>query len=82
MSQLVAEPPKSPHTRSLPWASCSPSVSLPRMRRCLRPLGDVISFCPPLIINRAEIDFLFDAVTRALDRFASELRNEHKRKVA
>jgi 4-aminobutyrate---pyruvate transaminase len=48
----------------------------------LRPLGDVISFCPPLIINRAEIDFLFDAVTRALDRVASELRKEHKRKVA
>jgi 4-aminobutyrate--pyruvate transaminase len=48
----------------------------------LRPLGDVISFCPPLIINRSEIDFLFDAVTRALDRVASELKNEHKRKVA
>ena len=48
----------------------------------LRPLGDVISFCPPLIINRAEIDFLFDAVARALDRVASELKNEHKRKVA
>ena len=48
----------------------------------LRPLGDVISFCPPLIINRAEIDFLFDAVARALDRVASELTNEHKRKVA
>jgi 4-aminobutyrate---pyruvate transaminase len=48
----------------------------------LRPLGDIISFCPPLIINRAEIDFLFDAVTRALDRVASELKSEHKRKVA
>jgi 4-aminobutyrate--pyruvate transaminase len=34
----------------------------------LRPLGDVISFCPPLIIKRSEIDFLFDAVTRALER--------------
>jgi len=48
----------------------------------LRPLGDIISFCPPLIIDRAEIDFLFDAVTRALDRVASELKDEHRRKVA
>ena len=48
----------------------------------LRPLGDIISFCPPLIIDRAEIDFLFDAVTRALDRVASELQDEHRRKVA
>jgi len=48
----------------------------------LRPLGDILSFCPPLIINRAEIDFLFDAVSRALDRVASELKDEHRRKVA
>jgi 4-aminobutyrate--pyruvate transaminase len=48
----------------------------------LRPLGDVISFCPPLIIDRAEIDFLFDAATRALDRVASELKDERKRMVA
>jgi 4-aminobutyrate--pyruvate transaminase len=48
----------------------------------LRPLGDVISFCPPLIVNRAEIDFLFDATTRALDQVASELKNERRRKVA
>jgi 4-aminobutyrate--pyruvate transaminase len=48
----------------------------------LRPLGDVISFCPPLIIDRAEIDFLFDAVHRALDRVASELHHEQRRKVA
>ena len=39
----------------------------------LRPLGDVISFCPPLIIDRAETEFLFHAVSRALDRVASEL---------
>jgi 4-aminobutyrate--pyruvate transaminase len=48
----------------------------------LRPLGDVISFCPPLIIDRAEIDFLFDAVTRALDRALAELGGKHRRKVA
>jgi 4-aminobutyrate---pyruvate transaminase len=48
----------------------------------LRPLGDVISFCPPLIIDRAEIDFMFDAATRALDRVAAELKDERKRKVA
>jgi 4-aminobutyrate---pyruvate transaminase len=48
----------------------------------LRPLGDVISFCPPLIIDGAETDFLFDAVTRALDRVSAELGDEHRRKVA
>ena len=48
----------------------------------LRPLGDVISFCPPLIIDPAETDFLFDAVTRALDRVWAELNSEHRRKVA
>jgi 4-aminobutyrate--pyruvate transaminase len=48
----------------------------------LRPLGDVISFCPPLIIKRSEIDFLFDAVTRALDRVVTELGGRHRRKVA
>jgi 4-aminobutyrate--pyruvate transaminase len=48
----------------------------------LRPLGDVISFCPPLIIDAAETDFLFDAVTRALDRVLTELGNEDRRKVA
>jgi 4-aminobutyrate--pyruvate transaminase len=48
----------------------------------LRPLGDIISFCPPLIINRAEIEFLFQAVGRALDRVESELKHEHKRQVA
>jgi adenosylmethionine-8-amino-7-oxononanoate aminotransferase len=48
----------------------------------LRPLGDVISFCPPLIIDPAETDFLFDAVTRALDRVWAELNSAHRRKVA
>ncbi len=48
----------------------------------LRPLGDVISFCPPLIIRGAEIDFLFDAVTRALDRVAAEIGGDGRRQVA
>jgi 4-aminobutyrate--pyruvate transaminase len=48
----------------------------------LRPLGDVISFCPPLIIDAAETDFLFDAVTRALDRMWAELGDRGRRKVA
>jgi 4-aminobutyrate---pyruvate transaminase len=30
--------------------------------------GDVVSLCPPLIITEAEIDELFDRLTRALDR--------------
>ena len=48
----------------------------------LRPLGDVISFCPPLIIRGAEIDFLFDAMTRALDRMAAEIGGDRRRQVA
>ena len=48
----------------------------------LRPLGDVISFCPPLIIKGAEIDFLFDAVTRALERTTAEVGGDHQRQVA
>ncbi len=31
-------------------------------------LGDVITLCPPLIISAAEVDDLFDRLTRALDR--------------
>jgi 4-aminobutyrate--pyruvate transaminase len=30
--------------------------------------GDVISLCPPMIIQPAEIDELFDKLTRALDK--------------
>jgi 4-aminobutyrate--pyruvate transaminase len=30
--------------------------------------GDVISVCPPMIIKPAEIDELFDKLTRALDK--------------
>jgi len=31
-------------------------------------IGDVITLCPPLVINAAEIDELFERLTRALDR--------------
>jgi 4-aminobutyrate--pyruvate transaminase len=31
-------------------------------------LGDVLTLCPPLIITVAEIDDLFERLTRALDR--------------
>ncbi len=31
-------------------------------------LGDVLTLCPPLIITAAEIDALFDRLTRALDK--------------
>jgi 4-aminobutyrate--pyruvate transaminase len=31
-------------------------------------IGDVLTICPPLIISAAEIDALFDRLTRALDR--------------
>ena len=47
----------------------------------LRPVGDTITFCPPLIVAAGEIDQLFDAVTEALDVVAGELGQE-ARKVA
>jgi 4-aminobutyrate--pyruvate transaminase len=47
----------------------------------LRAVNDTITFCPPLIIARSEIDTLFDAVTEALDVVAGELAQE-SRKVA
>ena len=30
--------------------------------------GDSLALCPPLIIDEAEINALFDGITRALDR--------------
>jgi 4-aminobutyrate--pyruvate transaminase len=47
----------------------------------VRPVGDTITFCPPLIIARSELDLLFDAVTEALDVVAGQLA-EAPRKVA
>jgi 4-aminobutyrate---pyruvate transaminase len=48
----------------------------------LRPLVDTISFCPPLIIRPAEVDFLFDVVGRALDQVAAELTGPARAAVA
>jgi 4-aminobutyrate--pyruvate transaminase len=39
-------------------------------------LGDRIALCPPLIITEAEIDEVFDRLTRALDRTAAWIRQE------
>ncbi len=33
----------------------------------LRPLGDVIAICPPMVITQTELDDLFDRLERALD---------------
>ena len=38
--------------------------------------GDIISICPPLIIAPAEIDALFDRMTRALDRTLDWVKRE------
>ncbi|HXC50804.1 MAG TPA: aminotransferase [Candidatus Limnocylindrales bacterium] len=37
----------------------------------VRGIRDLIAMAPPLVITRAEIDFLFDAVERTLDRIAA-----------
>jgi 4-aminobutyrate--pyruvate transaminase len=39
-------------------------------------MGDRIAVCPPLIISEAEIDELFDRLTRALDRTADWISRE------
>ena len=40
----------------------------------LRALGDSIAFCPPLIINEAEIDLMFERFSLALDDTFAMLR--------
>jgi 4-aminobutyrate---pyruvate transaminase len=37
-------------------------------------IGDTLTLCPPLVITPAEIDELFDRLTRALDRTAEAVR--------
>jgi len=40
----------------------------------LRAIGNAIAVCPPLIISNSEIDFLFDALQRGLDKVWANLR--------
>ena len=40
----------------------------------IRALRDAVAVCPPLIITRDEIDFLFDALARALDKVLIHVR--------
>ena len=35
--------------------------------------GDAVSFCPPLIIDEAQIDTMFDRFSAALDDAAAQL---------
>jgi 4-aminobutyrate---pyruvate transaminase len=66
-----------------PKLAVGPRIVQQALRRgvILRPVGDTITFCPPLIIAKSEIDLLFDAVTEALDVVAGELTRK-SRKVA
>ncbi len=41
-----------------------------------RAIGDTIAICPPLVITAAEVDELFDRVTRAFDRTEEWVRKE------
>jgi 4-aminobutyrate--pyruvate transaminase len=67
-----------------PKLMVGPRIVQQALRRgvILRPVGDTITLCPPLIIARSEIDLLFDAVTEALDVVAGELSQKKSRKVA
>jgi 4-aminobutyrate---pyruvate transaminase len=40
----------------------------------IRAIGDIIAFCPPLVITSAEIDEMFDRFARALARLPSDYR--------
>lgn len=40
----------------------------------VRAMGDTIGLCPPLIITKAELDDLYARLTRAMDRFETELQ--------
>ncbi len=41
-----------------------------------RAIGDTISICPPLIITAAEVDEMFDRITRAFDKTEDWVRKE------
>ena len=40
----------------------------------LRAMADSLALCPPLVTTEAEIDEIFDGVTRALERTQRELK--------
>jgi 4-aminobutyrate---pyruvate transaminase len=40
----------------------------------IRAIGDIIAFCPPLVINSAEVDEMFDRFARALARLPADYR--------
>lgn len=45
----------------------------------IRPIGDTIAFCPPLIVNEGEIDLMFDRFSRALDDTAAYIAADDRR---
>ncbi len=47
-----------------------------------RSLGDNLAVCPPLIIDEAQIDDLFDRLTRALDDIEAEVSSQGLREAA
>jgi 4-aminobutyrate--pyruvate transaminase len=38
--------------------------------------GDIVAFCPPLIVTEAEIDAMFDGFARALDDTLAMVREK------
>ena len=46
---------------------------------CRAVAGDTIAICPPLVIDGAEVNQIFDALTRALDRAESWVAAEGMR---
>ena len=45
----------------------------------IRPLGDTLGLCPPLVITESEIDELFDRLTRSLDKTEAAVNKENLR---
>lgn len=65
--ELVTD--KASRTPFAPTLGIGPGIQAKAMENgvIVRALRDVIAFCPPLIIDRQQIDMMFDGVEKALD---------------
>lgn len=65
--ELVTD--KASRTPFAPALGIGPAIQAKAMENgvIVRALRDVIAFCPPLIIDRQQIDMMFDGVEKALD---------------
>jgi 4-aminobutyrate--pyruvate transaminase len=72
--ELVTD--KASRTPFAPALGIGPGIQAKAMENgvIVRALRDVIAFCPPLIIDRQQIDMMFDGVEKALDAMAPSMQ--------